>query len=212
MTIQDITCFLKLAETLNYTKTAEELFISQPAVTRHINSLEDELGVKLFDRSVKRNITLTEAGKIYFDGIKKCRKIYEETIDNINLKASESPLLINFARGIHIPDEIVDATASYMTSHPNFHHFTNFIEPSEFEKVLENGEIVICQEEYADKLKGFKTMCLTKNPVPHYIVANVKHPGFAESVPDMQKIKDTALFLPKNMPNALKEKYISNIK
>ena len=66
MTIQDINCFLNLAETLNYTKTAEELFISQPAVTRHINALETELGFKLFDRSVKRKIALTDAGKSYF--------------------------------------------------------------------------------------------------------------------------------------------------
>ena len=71
MTIQDINCFLNLAETLNYTKTADELFISQPAVTRHINALETELGFKLFNRSVKRKIALTEAGKSYFDGLIK---------------------------------------------------------------------------------------------------------------------------------------------
>ena len=184
MTIQDITCFLKLAETLNYTKTAEELFISQPAVTRHINSLEDELGVKLFDRSVKRNITLTEAGKIYFDGLKKCKGIYEETLSTINLKANENPLIMNFLRGIRIPDEIVDATAEYMSAHPNFHHFTNFIEPSMLEAALESGEIVICQEEFAAKLKGYKSMTLTNTPVPHYLVASNKHSGFKDDALD----------------------------
>lgn len=211
MTIQDITCFLNLAETLNYTKTAEELFISQPAVTRHINSLEDELGVKLFDRSVKRKITLTEAGKIYFDGLNKCKQIYNETLDSINQKATETPLIINFLRGIRIPDEIVDATDNYMTTHPTFHHFTNFIEPAVFSQALDNGEIVICQEEYASKLKGYKVIQLTKNEVPHYLVASEKHSGFEGDTPDMQKIKDTTLFLPKNLPNALKEKYLTNL-
>ena len=212
MTIQDITCFLKLAETLNYTKTAEELFISQPAVTRHINSLEDELGVKLFDRSVKRNITLTEAGKIYFDGLKKCKGIYEETLSTINLKANENPLIMNFLRGIRIPDEIVDATAEYMSAHPNFHHFTNFIEPSMLEAALESGEIVICQEEFAAKLKGYKSMTLTNTPVPHYLVASNKHSGFKDDALDFEAIKNTTLFLPKNLPDILKEKYMTNLK
>ncbi len=212
MTLQDITCFLNLAETLNYTKTAEELFISQPAVTRHINSLEDDLGIKLFDRSVKRNITLTEAGKIYFNGLKKCRNIYNDTIAAINLKATESPLIINFLRGIRTPDVIVEATGNYMLKYPNFHHFPNFIEASEFEKSIENGEIVICQEEFADALKSYKHLQLTKQAIPHYLVANKKHPGFATEQTDMQKIKDTTLFLPKNLPNVLKDKYISNLK
>ena len=55
MTNQDIQCFLKLAQTLNYTKTAQLLYISQPAVTRHIHSVEAEVGAQLFDRSVRRS-------------------------------------------------------------------------------------------------------------------------------------------------------------
>lgn len=168
--------------------------------------------MKLFDRSVKRNITLTEAGKIYFDGLKKCKGIYEETLASINLKANESPLIMNFLRGIRIPDKIVDATAEYMSAHPNFHHFTNFIEPSMLETALENGEIVICQEEYASKLKGYKKLTLTKNLVPHYLVASNKHSGFKKDDLDLEAIKNTTLFLPKNLPDVLKEKYMTNLK
>ena len=212
MTIQDITCFLNLAETLNYTKTAEELFISQPAVTRHINSLETELGFKLFDRSVKRKIALTEAGKSYSDGLIKCKKIYEDTLASINIKSAEKPLIINFMRGIRIPDVIVEATASYMESHPNFHHFTNFIEATDFVKALENGEIVVCQKEFVEKITGYSTLQLTANPTPYYLVAKDTHPGFENGHIDLQKIKDTTLFLPKNLPNALKDKYFANLK
>lgn len=213
MTIQDITCFLKLAETLNYTKTAEELFISQPAVTRHINSLEDELGVKLFDRSVKRNITLTEAGKIYFDGLKKCKGIYEETLEKITSKTMENPFIINFLRGTNIPDEFVLSTSSFMSAHPNFHHFTNFIDVSGFSEALEKGEMIICPKEYKNKFKGCKTMQLTTNPVPYYLVASRHHPGFKNlDTPDFQTIKDTTLFLPKNLPDALKTQYFDQIK
>ena len=212
MTIQDINCFLNLAETLNYTKTAEELFISQPAVTRHINALETELGFKLFDRSVKRKITLTDAGKSYYDGLIKCKKIYEDTLASINTKSAEKPLVINFMRGIRIPDAIVDSTAKYMSAHPNFHHFTNFVDATDFEKCLENGEVIVCQKDFAQKLKGYSTLPLTANPAPYYIVARDTHPAFKADHIDLQKIKDTTLFLPKNLPNALKEQYFSNLK
>lgn len=53
--------FLKLAECLSFTKAADELFISQPTLSREIGLLEAELGVQLFDRR-RKNITLTKEG------------------------------------------------------------------------------------------------------------------------------------------------------
>lgn len=54
--------FLDLCETMNYTKTAERLFITQPAVTGHIRWLEQLYGVKLFSYTAKK-LALTEAGQ-----------------------------------------------------------------------------------------------------------------------------------------------------
>ena len=213
MTLQDISCFLKLAETLNYTKTAEELFISQPAVTRHINSLEDELGIKLFDRSVKRSIILTEEGKIYLKGLKKCVNIYTDTLNAISFKALQNPLIINYLRGVNATDDFVEITGQFMASHPNFHHFTHFIDNTSFPVALENGEIVICQSEYVPKGSSYKSICLTKEPVHHFLIASNKHPGFSDiKNPDFDKIKDTTLFLPKDLPDALKDKYLLHLK
>lgn len=53
--------FLKLAECLSFTKAADELFISQPTLSREISLLERELGVQLFDRR-RKHITLTKEG------------------------------------------------------------------------------------------------------------------------------------------------------
>lgn len=61
--------FLSVAQTLNFTKTANEKFVSQPAVSRQIASLEEELGVTLFKRESK-GLSLTGAGTIianYFE-------------------------------------------------------------------------------------------------------------------------------------------------
>jgi len=55
--------FRTVAEHLSFRRAAEHLFLSQPAVTLQIKALEDELGVRLFDRSGGR-ITLTRQGSI----------------------------------------------------------------------------------------------------------------------------------------------------
>ncbi len=54
--------FLLLSKTLNYTRTAEILHMSQPAVSQHIRTLEKNYGFKFFEYS-NRKLQLTELGK-----------------------------------------------------------------------------------------------------------------------------------------------------
>jgi DNA-binding transcriptional LysR family regulator len=61
MELQQIRYFLALSEELHFWNTSEKLFITQSALSRQIKSLEDELGVQLFERN-KRNVKLTKAG------------------------------------------------------------------------------------------------------------------------------------------------------
>jgi len=69
--------FLAVAENLSFSKAAEELFISQPAVTNHIKELESKLNVTLFERKGNK-IYLTEAGKIAYNHLKPIRQLYRE--------------------------------------------------------------------------------------------------------------------------------------
>ena len=55
-----LSCFLQVAETLNFARAAEILHVTQPAVTQQIRSLEKELGVPLFHRTT-RSVKLTQA-------------------------------------------------------------------------------------------------------------------------------------------------------
>jgi LysR family transcriptional regulator, glycine cleavage system transcriptional activator len=57
--------FEAAARTLSFTKAAEELFITQSAVSRQIKALEDNLGLKLFERR-PRSLTLTEDGQALY--------------------------------------------------------------------------------------------------------------------------------------------------
>ncbi|BAZ30384.1 LysR family transcriptional regulator [Cylindrospermum sp. NIES-4074] len=63
MTLDQLRIFLAVAEHLHFTRAAEELYITQPAVSAAIHSLEQEYGVKLFHR-IGRHIEIAEAGKL----------------------------------------------------------------------------------------------------------------------------------------------------
>jgi DNA-binding transcriptional LysR family regulator len=63
MTLEQLRIFLAVAEHLHFTHAAEVLYISQPAVSAAVQSLESEYSVKLFHR-VGRRVEITEAGQI----------------------------------------------------------------------------------------------------------------------------------------------------
>jgi len=64
VTVQEMECFLAVAEELSFSKAARRLHMSQPPLTRHIQSLEEKVGTALFQRTT-RAVSLTAAGELY---------------------------------------------------------------------------------------------------------------------------------------------------
>ena len=70
MELRQIQYFLKVAEHQNVSRAAEELHVAQPALSKTIHGLEEDLGVKLFTR-VGNRIQLNEAGRIFMQYARK---------------------------------------------------------------------------------------------------------------------------------------------
>lgn len=73
MELHQIRYFLAAADTLNFTRASERSFISQPALTKAIQRLEETVGGRLFDRT-KSGVQLTELGR---DMLPSLRQLYE---------------------------------------------------------------------------------------------------------------------------------------
>lgn len=69
--------FHTVASRLSFTKASEELNISQPAVTKHIKEIENQLHTKLFDRK-GTSVQLTPSGKVLFEYAEKIRNVYRD--------------------------------------------------------------------------------------------------------------------------------------
>lgn len=65
MNIHQLKCFITLARTLNFSEAAKQLFLTQPSISRQIKCLENEIGLRLFDRS-SRSVSLTPAGRCFY--------------------------------------------------------------------------------------------------------------------------------------------------
>ncbi|MBL7780928.1 MAG: LysR family transcriptional regulator [Saprospiraceae bacterium] len=81
MELRQIKYFLGVAETLNFSRAAVNLNIVQPALSRQIQQLEQELGVVLFERN-NRNVLLTPAGAYLRDEMIKLDKHFQDTLNH----------------------------------------------------------------------------------------------------------------------------------
>lgn len=90
MNTMQLECFIEVAENLNFARAAGKLHISQPSVTHQINSLEEELDIKLFKRTT-RSVSLTSAGLAFYPDARNMldtmrlarRKLHNDSLLNV---------------------------------------------------------------------------------------------------------------------------------
>ena len=103
MLYEKLNYIIAIAEERNLTQAAKRLYISQPTLTLYLNRLENELGVKLFDRS-KSPVTLTDAGAYYLEKMKKIYASEQALRSQIHFIANPTQTLlvgIGQVRGPH---------------------------------------------------------------------------------------------------------------
>lgn len=120
---QRIMVFLKIVELGSFSKAAEALYMTQPAVSQFIKSLEKDLGVILFDRSSK-SLHLTAAGQIAFQYCLEMKKLSENMTQSLDelMNVVKGPLIIgaSYSYGEYIlPSKLAKFIKQYPLVEPN---------------------------------------------------------------------------------------------
>ena len=135
-----VATFLTVCKTLNFTRAADELNLTQPAVTQHIHFLEKYYGVKLF-RYDKKVLYLTDDGKILYERLNSIKKDEDEIQNELRFK-KDIFSLISFGVTMTIGEyAIVEPIASFISSHPEINIHIHYGNTYDLLKMLDDGII-----------------------------------------------------------------------
>ncbi len=141
MDFANLKAFISVAEHGSFSVASEHLFLTQPAISKRIAVLEDELDIELFDR-IGRQVTLTEAGKALLPRARKILLEIEDSrraIKNLSKDVS-GPLKIGTSHhiGLHRLPSVLRA---YTKQYPDVELDIRFMDSEQACRAVEHGEL-----------------------------------------------------------------------
>ncbi|AWW29994.1 LysR family transcriptional regulator [Echinicola strongylocentroti] len=194
MELRQLKYFLVLAEELHFRKAAERLHIVQPALSKQLKLLEEELGITLLKRD-KRNVQLTTAGQ-YF------KKETKAIIDQLELIKSHTRLVQEGEKGeirigyvgscIHtfLPDVLTEMHKS----HPHIQTYLNEMTSRTQLEAIKNGDLDIAflRNPYPHPQYGSQLVFCE----PFSLVLPKNHPINQENFSGLHQFRDEEFILP----------------
>ena len=140
MEIQQIRVFVKVVETASFTRAAEQISLTQPAVSHQIKKLEGELGQPLLHRDGKQ-VRATYAGEVLFDYGRRILGLIDEAQNTLaEMAHGETGRLTLAAIGTTTVYLLPDILYQFRTDHPGIQIILRTLGAEEIEKMVEAGE------------------------------------------------------------------------
>lgn len=141
LNLKQLETFVTVAEKGSFTKAANALYMAQSTVSNHIQQLEESLGLILFVRDMKRNISLTPDGNRIYQFAKeillRCSELEETILEN-----KKSQLIIGAST---VPTESIlpELIHKFIKTHPNCRFVVKNGDSDQIQRMLADGEISI---------------------------------------------------------------------
>lgn len=189
--------FIAVAKEENVTKASTKLNISQPAVTKKIKTLENQLSVKLFDRKSK-GLSLTLEGKKLYEKLKNPIEELNKIDDQVNKEK-----IINIGTHNHMGSCIFgDVINKYCLKYPDVNLNLICEETFEMMKKLKNKEldIVFSKKDKEELLDGIKYI---KLGYLHDVIIASKESIFANQELTLENIENQIIYTPRTYAQAV---------
>ena len=184
--------FVAVAKEENITKASEQLSISQPAITKQIKNLEDQLSVKLFERKSK-GVILTQEGKELYNKIKNPI----EELNRIDRQMSKERY-INIGTHNHMGSCIFgDVINDYCLKYPEVNLNLICEETPEMMKRLKNKDLDIVFSKI-DNTDIDDSIQYTKLGYLHDVIIANKESMFATQGLTLENIENPIIYVPRN--------------
>lgn len=175
MNSKQIDCILELAQSLNFNRAAENLYISQPTLTYHIKTVEDEIGFALFHRSGK-GATLTPAGQQFCQTLRGIRGEMKRAIEQGQNFSSryQANLTIGLPlrSAIHFLPEAIEA---FEETHPGVSITPEFTPLHNYDRFLRGEQdMVFAREEDMKRIPDLRIHPLFKSHI--YLITEKADP------------------------------------
>ena len=182
--------FLAVCQTMNFTRAAEQLHITQPAVSQHIHALEEQYGAKLF-RSQGKQLQLTESGRLFF------RTAAAMHHDDLRLREAlhqeNTRRRLRFGATLTIGEYIMPAPLlRLLEREPDIQLYMLTSNTQELLKLLDQGELDFAiVEGYFDKQAYDSLVYCTQRYIP---VCSAEHP-FSHPVRRLEDLLEERLLV-----------------
>ena len=195
MTIYQMKCFLTFSELLNYTRTAEVLNMTQPALSKMIVSIEDEAGTPLVQRT-KRSVNLTNAGRIYRKYCEKILADYKECMEQLQVAGRGHSGSIRLGFSSTILDDILPPLIHHMSEeYPDVDIFLHDGTQVELLQMLQNDELdlIFVDQCAIDSFSGFQIKSILQDEIG--VLVNEKHPFAKRDYIYLEELRNEKLMI-----------------
>lgn len=109
MELRQLEYFVELGRVRNFTKASENLHVAQPSVTKAVQKLEEELGVRLVDRGQKP-LKLTEKGELFYEQISDILERLDQTVKDVSAAEKRKQVIsigVNPMVGVRLKEMLI---------------------------------------------------------------------------------------------------------
>lgn len=144
--------YITLAELLNYSRAAEALHISQPALSRHIVVMEEEMGARLFERNTK-GVRLTEAGKLVYENLREMQLLFDKTKQQVGGLCAKSNGVLRISSPYYWTEDFLEPVVmNYRNLFPNCDIQIKSCQPVEGLMDVKEGKSDLALHLYTDNI------------------------------------------------------------